>query len=64
MIKDKKPAENAMRMIIMWEDMLEFCMPRTTCDGCPYKKKKCCDKQSTESVLRSASQVFREYLEE
>ena len=53
---------DAMRLIVAWHDLEEFCQSRTTCTGCPYSKKNVCDRKSTYQVMVDAAKIFRHFL--
>lgn len=54
----------AMRLIVLWREMYEFCMSREGhCNDCPYNEKGICTKVSTEKVMRYSADVFDEFLE-
>ena len=55
---------SAMRKIILWREMYDMCMTRERCTGCPYKNNGTCDKESTQSVLRTSADIFQEFLDE
>ena len=53
-----------MRKIVLWREMYETCINRPRCKGCPYEKNQTCDKETTSNVLRSAADIFQEFLED
>ncbi len=54
----------AMALVVEWYDLMTFCESRSTCIGCPYRHKNMCDKRSTVSVLKSAAELFKAFLED
>lgn len=62
----------AMQLVVKWTEMKDLCEGRSQCtadeskgvESCPFRTGKSCDMVSTEKVMRSASDVFQEYLAE
>lgn len=54
----------AMKLLIEWRRLKDFCKERSTCSECPYHRGKQCDMISTEAMIDRCADAFEQHLNE
>lgn len=53
----------AMKLQCAWWDMRLFCLDRSTCKGCPYRKHTVCNKKTTEEIMEITTRIYKTFFD-
>jgi len=62
--KDEPDIVRALRLSIEWQSFRTFCIARTTCKGCPYRKDHVCSITCSDKILSKIAEAARRYFVE
>jgi hypothetical protein len=60
---EEPTVEHGIAFVVRYADMHRFCMNRSDCLGCPYFKRKVCDKMSFEEAIYMAADYLRRFVD-